>query len=311
MKYALYFNANSKYDKKADEIIIMYRKRSVGLIEWIKKRPEEQRIIIDISNYDGNILDDIDIFKAVQEVHPYIAIKLYQEEDIYSVFKENNIDYFFIEFADTWDKLHSYLHQGVSDVYITNEFAFNMIDISKVCHLNSTMIRVYPNIAQTSARKTSTIDSLTKFFIRPEDVMFYEPYVDVFEFYCPIKQQDVYMEIYQRQSWTTNLSFIIKEFDKDVISAQLTRFGSTRLNCGKTCAHGACSVCKRALDLSTLLNDLNIGLKRNVPISHYTPKEAYEALRELSYIKESEEEVEKVLETLTDTSEDLTGEIDD
>ena len=119
------------------------------------------------------------------------------------------------------------------------------------------------------------------------------------------------MEIYQRQSWTTNLSFIIKEFDKDVISAQLTRFGSTRLNCGKTCAHGACSVCKRALDLSTLLNDLNIGLKRNVPINHYTPKEAYEALRELSYIKESEEEVEKVLETLTDTSEDLTGEIDD
>ena len=72
-------------------------------------------------------------------------------------------------------------------MYITNEFAFNMIDISKVCYLNSTMIRVYPNIAQTSARKTSTIDSLTKFFIRPEDVMFYEPYVDVFEFYCPIK----------------------------------------------------------------------------------------------------------------------------
>ena len=65
MKYALYFNANSKYDKKADEIIIMYRKRSVGLIEWIKKRPQEQRIIIDISNYDGNILEDIDIFKAL------------------------------------------------------------------------------------------------------------------------------------------------------------------------------------------------------------------------------------------------------
>lgn len=313
MKYAIYFKPNSRYDIEADEILIVYRKRSIGLINWVQKRPENQRIIVDITilNYDFN--DDMDIFTEAAAAHPNIAFKISTNNN-FDKLKENNIDYFFVEFADTWDKLHSYISKGVSDIYVTNELGFQMKDVKMVCLTHNVKIRVYPNVAQTSARDTSSVDTLTKFFIRPEDTMFYEPYVDTFEFFCPINQQDVYMDIYKRQSWTSSLSILIKDFDIDVISAQLVRFGTTRLNCGKVCSYGKCAVCKHALDFSTLLNDLNIGLTKNEPIRKYTKEEAYEKLRELSYIvetKQEEDEVATVMEEFQPDDIDYLENVDD
>ena len=309
MKYSIRINGNfiSRYMDEANELIIKYKKRAFQVIEWVSNRPKEQRIVFDLLSYYNESLptEDKDIFLEVFKIHPNIAFLIhysdYKENPNFIQFlKENEIDFFFIEYADTWDKFYNFISCEVSDIYIANEFGFSLTDIyasGYVCN-----IRVYPNVAQTSAYNQDAIDDMTKFFIRPEDVNTYEPLVDYFEFYCPDKQQDTYYKIYALDGgWTSNLKFIIKSFNKDVISAQLPpEFGIQRAGCGKHCYHSGCSTCRKCLDTATLMNDLYIGLQKKKGISNVTIESDQEFLRKMSYIKESKEEEDKVRESLSD-----------
>lgn len=65
-----------------------------------------------------------------------------------------------------------------TDMYICEELGFSLLKISKILHDNNVKVRVFPNICQSSFPET---ESIKTFFIRPEDIIFYAPFVDVFE----------------------------------------------------------------------------------------------------------------------------------
>lgn len=85
----------------------------------------------------------------------------------------------------------------MSDIYITNDLAFDLNTLSKEVHKinNKCQIRVYCNIAQ-SALVLQEQNSLKSFFIRPEDVDLYEKYIDVLEFYGVDEKLETYYKIY-------------------------------------------------------------------------------------------------------------------
>ena len=90
--------------------------------------------------------------------------------------------------------LNGMIRYGVSDVYIVNEFAFYLPQIKKNCG-DEVKIRVFPNVSQ-STDKLHVLPTVTSFFIRPEDIPFYEEYVDVCEFFGTVDRNEVLYKIY-------------------------------------------------------------------------------------------------------------------
>lgn len=261
MKYALKYYTTCPILDKVDEIIIKYNKRDEELINFVQKYPN-QRIIVDITLLnDDEVEHSLEIFEAAITVHPDLAILCSCFHHPYYLFADENIPFFFLERINTFDKLTSAICLGVSDVYITDELGFYLIDVHKICAEHEVKVRVYPNVAQSSSLKPDA--SLTQFFIRPEDIEMYEDYVDVLEFFgVALDKQPVFYNIYNEGQWGDELSILIAGIDPVASEGILPIFGPSRLKCNKRCTFGKCELCINLAKISKDLLDKGIYITK-------------------------------------------------
>lgn len=262
MKYSIrYYRGCSAMDD-ADEIIIKYTERNVNLIDFVQKNYVDKRIVVDISKLE-DIDSNLDIFKVANDKHNNLAflLNLDQIEKIID-FKNNGLKFFFIEGADNFDSFTGLINLGVSDIYIVNELCFSLKQISQFAKEKNVIIRVYPNIAQSST--VLPVNGIKKFFIRPDDMYLYNEYIDICEFYCPLSKQNIYYKIYKDQKWLGTLNELIYNLENDTIIDVTTivpHFGEARTKCQKRCAYGDCSICDRVIDLAATLKEKGLGLR--------------------------------------------------
>lgn len=264
MKYCINYHKDFRYFDKIDEIIIKYQNQTQKqLIDFLKTMGTEVRIIVKVENNSLNIDKAAEIFANAKVIHPNFSVMLSGPDSVFcEKLKEKNIPFFFFNLADKWDVLMSYLTFGVSDVYIANELGFDLKDVSKVCKEYNTQIRVFPNVAQLSSQ-ISTLNKLTSFFIRPDDIQYYNEYVDVCEFFGPLDRQSVLYEIYTKEKWLGNLSDLIIGLNVDIENTTLVpTFGTERLSCRKDCYKGKCIICEKCLSLANTLKENNIRIKK-------------------------------------------------
>lgn len=252
MKFAIKFYNGCRVLNRASEIILRYDEIHKKLVSYVEEYTKGQRIVIDITNYNSETIleDNLNIWKATKEKHNKFAVKLNENQiPLMKELHQAGIDYFLDTKVDTLDKLHALYILGVSDVYICNELAFSLKDISKYCKERNINIRVYPNIAQSSCEQFE-MDNFKKFFIRPEDVYLYEPYIDIFEFYTDrLDKQSVLYDIYKDEKWLGDLSQLILGLQENIVNtAILPDFAEARLNCRKRCNLGQCGTCDRIKD---------------------------------------------------------------
>jgi hypothetical protein len=146
-------------------------------------------------------------------------------------------------------------NMGVSDMYLVEDICFELDKAAKVLHEAGIKIRVFPNVCQSSVPTTDT-PALKTFFIRPEDVAIYAPYVDVMEFFGRDDQIKTYYEIYAKNKrWLGDLNEMIIDFNDSVDSRGLSHiFAQQRIKCGKKCMKGSgCNLCQRFADLSEIM----------------------------------------------------------
>lgn len=262
MKYAINFHRSFRYMNEVDEIILHYDDKNYNIIEFLKDKKQEQRIVLDVTEIE-DIKDYIKIFSIAQKEHQNFAIKLSMKQEwVVADLYEENISFFFEEFVDTWDKLVSLVKLNVSDVYIVSDLGFDLQDVSTFCKKHKVNIRVFPNIAQVSS-KINNLDKIKSFFIRPEDMSIYEQYVDICEFFGDLDRQSVLYEIYTKQSWLGNLNDLILNLKMSLYSKTVVpMFAEARVNCKKRCIKGKkCSLCDRVLETAKLLEENNIIIK--------------------------------------------------
>ena len=262
MKYSINFHRDFRYMEEIDEIIITYKDKNAEVLDFLKTVSENQRVILDTTK-DNNIVieKNLEIFSAAKKIHKNIAIKmaLWQRGAAADLYEEN-IPFFFDTFADSWDILISFIKMNVSDVYVANELGFELKNISKVCKDANVNIRVFPNVAQTSS-KIDNLDMLKAFFIRPEDIYAYEPYVDICEFFGPLDRQSVLYEIYKSEKWLGDLRELIIGLNFSIGSRTiLPCFGEERVNCGKKCYYGQCIICDKIKTISNQLKEAGVEL---------------------------------------------------
>lgn len=262
MKYSINFHRDFRYMEEIDEIIITYKDKNAEVLDFLKTVSENQRVILDTTKDDNIVIEkNLEIFSAAKKIHKNIAIKmaLWQRGAAADLYEEN-IPFFFDTFVDSWDILISFIKMNVSDVYVANELGFELKNISKVCKDANVNIRVFPNVAQTSS-KIDNLDMLKAFFIRPEDIYAYEPYVDICEFFGPLDRQSVLYEIYKSEKWLGDLRELIIGLNFSIGSRTiLPCFGEERVNCGKKCYYGQCIICDKIKTISNQLKEAGVEL---------------------------------------------------
>ena len=266
MKYCFQYNPQeASLTKVADELEIKYNRKDNTLLEFLEKY-KEKRIIIYI-DYEDILEKDLLLFKELKEKYNIvIKIDLDTELEVAKKLKQYNIPFFFSQLISDWDVLNGILDFGVTDVYIVENLCFELDAVAAKVHSYNTKVRVFPNVAQSSWKSTA---ALKQFFIRPEDVDTYEPYIDTFEFWDGSEEYTkhiklVLYKIYAiDKKWFGKLNEIIYGLDCDIDSRFIIpRFSEARIRCGKKCQKGGkCNICGTINDLSKTLEKAEIMVK--------------------------------------------------
>ena len=265
MRYCVPYFKGFQYINEVDEIEIIFHDNDLTFIERLINKEFNNRIIIrveDIQLFQENSrLALFQQLKLVHEVDFKLKFENYNPEydELFQEIKDSNIPFFFDIKAGGLDVFYGLVDLGVSDIYVVNELGFSLKQLGPVAHAAGISIRAFANFAQDSWGINPGIKS---FFIRPEDIQYYEPYVDVVEFMGELKSEfEVYYKIYGIQNkWEGNLDDLIIGLNtsepvdnKTIVPEILPR---KRLMCQKGCLTGAsCSLCELYLDVSKTLSE--------------------------------------------------------
>ena len=284
MKYCVRYSRKFNYIDKVDEFKIVYKPNHEKLLAFLELY-SKKRIIISFTVDD---IQEIVLSKCLEKYtslenknFAFLLPPINEENKvIISLFikelKKSNIEYFFNEKLYSIDKVWEIISLGVSDVYICGELGFELKSISKRIHDAGVKIRIHPDVAQSTA---VSVDPLTKFFVRPEDIYKYNDYVDVCEFFAEDKIRDnlLYSVYAKEHRWYLNLNDIILGLDCEPVSniSISKQFGTVRLNCRKRCMReGGCAICTRCIELSRKLEEKGLVLKeREVSKEEYESNE--------------------------------------
>lgn len=276
MNYAINWFKDFAYEDEIQEIIIKYDSNKYpilteyvsALIDFVKSKRQDLRIVVDVTHMTAiELKRTINVFKTCYEIHPNITFMISRTVECMRRVEENKLPFFYCEKVNTIDALNQYISEGVTDVYITDELAFSLSDIKYNVSKNKVKIRVFPNVAQSSVSRADGIKSITKFFIRPEDVKYYEDCVDVMEFFGPVDKQNTLYKIYKEQKWKGPLNLIISGYNPEdnieINSSIIPTFGQVRKNCHKKCGYtsSGCQICIAAEHIARSLAEKGLEYK--------------------------------------------------
>lgn len=256
MQYCVDYYRYSKANDKADEFTINYTKKNDALIDFLKENSQKRiNLTIEEKLTDG----ELKILRTICDAYPNLVLRFeFYDYDYVENITESGVPFFYANRVNNWDEFIGLIDLAVTDIYIVEEFAFELDKISKIAHDAGIRIRIYPNVAQSRWKDTQDIK---KFWIRPEDIDFYSEYVDVCEFFGNIEQIPVFLKIYKEdKQWFGLLNEIIIGLKSPLDSRFIIpRFAERRIKCGKNCLKGGnCSMCETVVSLSKTLKEANI-----------------------------------------------------
>ena len=256
MKYCFNYNRDTEhmqYINKADEWTIKYNSKDDTLLEFLDLHRDKRINLYIEEQVPEEFLYELG--NRYSNLYFKLNMKNYYNKDIKYTF-----NFFFDELVNDWDLFIGLLEYGVSDVYIVENLGFELDKIAEIASSYEVQIRAYPNVAQSKFQETP---ALKKFFIRPEDVIEYEQYIHVLEFFDADKQLDTYYKIYKiDKQWFGPLNEIIKDFNSEIDNKYIIpRFGQMRRVCGKKCLKGGiCSRCENIESLAKTLEKNQIAV---------------------------------------------------
>lgn len=266
MKYCVEYRKDFPYLQEINELNIHFRRKDATLLDFLLLYQEKTiNIIVDdekdfIENNDFEIFDKILIehpelhnFRFLLHSYTNLAVQDFlQAMDVRKI----QYKYFFNDFVRDWDTLKGYVDLDPCAIYIVENLCFEIKRVANLLHSRGIEVRCFPNVGQTSWKYAP---DLKKFFIRPEDIQWYEPYVDVCELFGKIEEVPIYYKIYAiDKQWFGQLNEIIISFNDNDLDSRflLPHFGIRRLNCGKVCSKGrGCQICDASKVLSATLRN--------------------------------------------------------
>lgn len=155
-----------------------------------------------------------------------------------------------------WELLREVLKAGATQVWIDGALGFQLPLVRKNIPSN-VLIRVQPHRSFSAF-----FPSVSSFFIRPEDLSLYEPYIDILDFsHVPMAQSKVLAKYYAEGAFPYKIQTLCPLCNIDVPNPLIRpKFAQSRLNCRQTCkSNSNCHKCASELKLVALSTELLKG----------------------------------------------------
>lgn len=242
MKYTVSSRQPYSIMKKADEIKVQYRDKE-QILDFVEKIPDKT-IILDIPVQETQLpwetmlmyKEKLDFILALHNLH------------FAKIIAEQGFKWYWPYPIVTFDELREVAKLGPCYVLLGAPLCF---DLEKVRELGIP-VRLTANTAYEPYIPRE--NGITGRYIRPEDVVKYEKYVDALEFIEPdLEKEATLLHIYKDNAeWPGNLNLLIKNLDVDVPNTVLPdEFADRRMNCGQKCKeNGRCRFCEVSFNLA-------------------------------------------------------------
>ena len=260
MNYCIKYTNKFRYFNNSNvEIEIMYSSNN-KLLDFCKDvLKESQKLVVNI--LDEEISEnEVSVFEAAAAIHPNI---LFKTTDIDFIYKNNNkLNFLYAEPISCWRDVRELSEIGISEILIRDYLCFDLEKLKTYCDKRNIKIRCVANYIEED--RFNTIPPYEKFFIRPEDVSFYEDYIDTIEFfkddyYELLEKQNVLYKIYNSGKWEGKIGDIIDGYTDDTLNNTITPlFAEFRIDCGRRCDLGLCDFCEHHMTLAKALEKFEI-----------------------------------------------------
>lgn len=243
MKVSLNIRQDSKYLAKADEIKCKYKDRK-GVFNLIEKYPEAT---FNIDCFDISI--DWEELKELNYLtKDKLLLGVYLVKDAKKA-KEMGIKFYFNYPITSFYQLNALKELDPAYIILGAPLFFQMDRIAEY----GIKVRAVPNVSysDTLPRKSGVHGT----WIRPEDLEWYEEYIDLIEFEdCDITREQALYRLYiEKKEWKGDVKDLITNFKIDALNriVESTRL-KTRLNCGQRCEmpDGNCRICDATFSLA-------------------------------------------------------------
>ena len=262
MKYCVNYTPSLKADiaNSCAELRFDYYANKNQLIEVLFNH-QQQKINVFINNLSQFMQDKEDLAQltTLYKTYKNFSLAFTREELtesrailINNLMAPTNIPFYFELVIGDWEYFNFFTSMQISEIFIGDALGFSLKDVRKRLRQKKKdiKVRVYPNVAQSPITLSTAIK---KFFIRPEDMGFYQGLVDVCEFYGDVDKNNIYYKIYAKdKKWLGSLHELILDFNTPISNPLLTGyFAIERVNCGKRCLKGEqCRICEASVQLT-------------------------------------------------------------
>lgn len=250
MRFCLSANVDDKYLEKANELKVDYSHRSY--VDKIHERYQDKYIVLQHTAYDEPIdWNELKQYNAL--THHQLILCLSTIADCVMA-KELGFEFYYGYPIKTLYEANALKEMGVRYIRLGVPLLFQMKDVKNI----NIPVRLVPNIAYNDGMIRN--HSWDGGFVRPEDLHYYEDYVDIVEFEdCDIYKEEALFRIYaEQQEWPGDINMIITNIQETGILNRLLPpdFGSYRLNCQHRCQKNECRLCSASFKLASMIEEL-------------------------------------------------------
>jgi hypothetical protein len=244
LKYCLKNRQTKEYLQKADEIKAEYRdyKSFPDTLEDYPNATLICQIYVDTADIDWEALRRTNILAQGR----FICCVATYEQMLKC--KELDIKFYYGYPITTFQELRTLKQLGACYVRLGAPLFFQMDKVKEI----GVPVRLVPNVAHLAHLPMA--DGVTGTWVRPEDVVQYEPYCEAIEFEdCDREKEQALFRIYaEDRKWPGSMDLIITNLNYKAAN----RFvhpdaAAKRLTCGQRCMeNGICHLCYRWLQLA-------------------------------------------------------------